>query len=138
MRVVCPQCSQTADKPASAVNRARRRGAPIYCSRECSDFGRRKNKTIDQKRQEKRLYDMEYRARNDIALKAKKAAYHKRTYDPVEAAIKRRSRMAQHVEYCRRPAYRKKKKAYDQVYSCLLYTSPSPRDQRGSRMPSSA
>ena len=27
--------------------------------------------------------------------------------------------------------------AYDYT-SCLLYTSPSPRDQRGSRMPSSA
>ena len=26
----------------------------------------------------------------------------------------------------------------DEVYNCLLYTSPSPRDQRGSRMPSSA
>ena len=26
----------------------------------------------------------------------------------------------------------------DRVKSCLLYTSPSPRDQRGSRMPSSA
>ena len=25
-----------------------------------------------------------------------------------------------------------------EVYICLLYTSPSPRDQRGSRMPSSA
>ena len=25
-----------------------------------------------------------------------------------------------------------------EFYSCLLYTSPSPRDQRGSRMPSSA
>ena len=25
-----------------------------------------------------------------------------------------------------------------QFYNCLLYTSPSPRDQRGSRMPSSA
>ena len=25
-----------------------------------------------------------------------------------------------------------------QKWSCLLYTSPSPRDQRGSRMPSSA
>ena len=24
------------------------------------------------------------------------------------------------------------------TYDCLLYTSPSPRDQRGSRMPSSA
>ena len=26
----------------------------------------------------------------------------------------------------------------EQLYTCLLYTSPSPRDQRGSRMPSSA
>ena len=26
----------------------------------------------------------------------------------------------------------------DQPEDCLLYTSPSPRDQRGSRMPSSA
>ena len=25
-----------------------------------------------------------------------------------------------------------------QLFGCLLYTSPSPRDQRGSRMPSSA
>ena len=28
--------------------------------------------------------------------------------------------------------------AFDQPAPCLLYTSPSPRDQRGSRMPSSA
>ena len=27
---------------------------------------------------------------------------------------------------------------YVQTKACLLYTSPSPRDQRGSRMPSSA
>ena len=27
---------------------------------------------------------------------------------------------------------------YDRYQPCLLYTSPSPRDQRGSRMPSSA
>ena len=26
----------------------------------------------------------------------------------------------------------------EDIESCLLYTSPSPRDQRGSRMPSSA
>ena len=26
----------------------------------------------------------------------------------------------------------------DSIWTCLLYTSPSPRDQRGSRMPSSA
>ena len=29
-------------------------------------------------------------------------------------------------------------KLIEQNKSCLLYTSPSPRDQRGSRMPSSA
>ena len=28
--------------------------------------------------------------------------------------------------------------AIGEVFGCLLYTSPSPRDQRGSRMPSSA
>ena len=28
--------------------------------------------------------------------------------------------------------------AYGWYFGCLLYTSPSPRDQRGSRMPSSA
>ena len=28
--------------------------------------------------------------------------------------------------------------AQQPAYDCLLYTSPSPRDQRGSRMPSSA
>ena len=28
--------------------------------------------------------------------------------------------------------------SYPLVVNCLLYTSPSPRDQRGSRMPSSA
>ena len=30
------------------------------------------------------------------------------------------------------------KQAFSQYMSCLLYTSPSPRDQRGARMPSSA
>ena len=29
-------------------------------------------------------------------------------------------------------------KVFGQLVACLLYTSPSPRDQRGSRMPSSA
>ena len=29
-------------------------------------------------------------------------------------------------------------KEIQEAYACLLYTSPSPRDQRGSRMPSSA
>ena len=31
-----------------------------------------------------------------------------------------------------------KKRQFRALWICLLYTSPSPRDQRGSRMPSSA
>ena len=34
--------------------------------------------------------------------------------------------------------YKSNKNIYVQAIDCLLYTSPSPRDQRGSRMPSSA
>ena len=33
---------------------------------------------------------------------------------------------------------RRKDDTLDQIYSCLLYTSPSPRDPKTSRMPSSA
>ena len=31
-----------------------------------------------------------------------------------------------------------RREGYELFTACLLYTSPSPRDQRGSRMPSSA
>ncbi len=43
---------------------------------------------------------MEYRRKNRAALKAKKAERHKRTYDPVKAAVVRKKRMPRHVEYC--------------------------------------
>ena len=36
------------------------------------------------------------------------------------------------------PAYNLQAAICDEYIACLLYTSPSPRDQRGSRMPSSA
>ena len=35
-------------------------------------------------------------------------------------------------------AFATREAATDKLRGCLLYTSPSPRDQRGSRMPSSA
>ena len=40
-----------------------------------------------------------------------------------------------HAVYCRVAALELKRLGFE---TCLLYTSPSPRDQRGSRMPSSA
>jgi len=86
----------------------------LYCGRECSGLGRRCGKTKAQKREEKRMYDMEYRKKNLALIKAKKSAHFKKTYDPVKAAIERKARMPRHIEYCRRPEYRVKKQAYDQ------------------------
>jgi len=69
-----------------------------------------------QKREEKRLYDIEYRAKNLEEILARKKEYHKRTYDPAKAAEVRKKRMPQHVEYCRQPKYKAWKREYDRKY----------------------
>jgi lipopolysaccharide assembly outer membrane protein LptD (OstA) len=116
MRFNCAQCGKETDRPAGHVNRARAQGMNLYCSRECSGLGRRVEKSADQRKEEKRLYDMEYRQRNTEERKAKKAEYYKRTRDPMKEAEKRKERMSLHVEYCRRPEYRAWKKSYDRKH----------------------
>lgn len=99
------------------MNRARAIGLNLYCNRKCAGMGRRgPEKSKAQRVEEKRLYDQQYRLRDPAALKARKAEYHQRTYDPVKAAKERKRGMAQHVEYCRQPAYKAWKSAYDTKY----------------------
>lgn len=121
IEITCPQCGTVALKRASEVNRARRNGNNLYCGKKCAGLGRRTNKSFEQKKAEKRLYDMEYRRKNRALLKAKKAAYFQRTYDPAKAAIERKKRMPKHVEYCRRPEYRAWKREYDRQYRAKKY-----------------
>jgi hypothetical protein len=116
MKYHCAHCGKTADRPSGHVNRARARGLNLYCGRRCSGLGRRQGKTKAEKREEKRLYDIDYRAKNLPVLKAKKHEYYKRTYDPVEAAKVRKTRMPLHVEYCRQPAYKAWKREYDRQH----------------------
>ncbi len=116
MKYRCAHCGKTANKAAGHVNRARERGLNLYCNRRCSGLGRRKGKTKAQKVAEKKAYDAEYRQKNLEMLKAKKQEYHKRTYDPIKASVERKKRMPRHVEYCRQPAYRAKKREYDRKY----------------------
>ena len=58
-------------------------------------------------------------------------AFERRPYPPGQAG---RNRIKE-SEYLLQLQEKQKAKY---TYGCLLYTSPSPRDQRGSRMPSSA
>ena len=116
MKFRCAHCGKTADKAAGHVNRARERGLNLYCGRRCSGLGRRTGKTKAQRKEEKRLYDIEYRAKNLETIKVKKRAYFQRTYDRKAAAEYRKQRMHLHVEYCRRPEYKAWKREYDRKY----------------------
>lgn len=66
-------------------------------------------------KEKKRLYDIEYRRLNRESLKKKKAVYFQKTYNPVEESVKRKLKMAEHVEYCRNPEYKKYKQQYDKI-----------------------
>lgn len=112
----CAHCGKWRLKEVGAVNRAARLGAPLYCGKECSGVARRSCKTVEQRREEKAAYDARRRIELRDGLKAKKAAYRKRTYDPVQAAAARRLKMPKHLEYCRRPEYRRWKRDYDRKY----------------------
>ena len=124
MRYRCAHCGKVAEKAAGHVNRARERGLNLYCNRRCSGLGRRIGKTKAQRVIEKAAYDAAYRASNRAMLKAKKQNYHKRTYDPSKAAVVRKANMPRHVEYCRQPEYRRKKKAYDRKHRATKFFGP--------------
>lgn len=112
----CRTCGKVAKRERGHINRSKSIGAPLYCSMACSGLGRRKNKTIPQRKYEKRLYDIQYRALNLERINQRKREYHRRTYNSVKAAACRKTRMSYHVEYCRQLQYKSKKRYYDRQY----------------------
>lgn len=125
-QIYCAWCNELTAKEVGAVNRARRNGLYLYCGRVCSGLGRRDPNppTAEDRVAAKAAYDAEYRAKNRSVLKAKKRAWFQRTYDPVKAAEQRKARMPRHVEYCRRPEYREKKRVYDRQYQAKKNYGP--------------
>ncbi len=114
--IKCQQCGKKATKRNADISRAKRTGMKLFCDKKCFGLSRRKNRTVKQKKEKKRLYDIEYRAKNLEKITNDKREYFQRTYDPVKAAKERKKNMARHVEYCRQPEYRRKKKTYDRQY----------------------
>jgi hypothetical protein len=64
MKFRCAHCGKTAEKPTGEINRARNEGRKLYCGRRCFGLAQRKHKTKAQRKEEKRLYDIVYRASN--------------------------------------------------------------------------
>lgn len=125
MKLNCAHCGKVANKRSADINRARAQGMNLYCDRRCAGLGRRAApKTIAQRKMEKRLYDQAYRRRHRAMLKAKKRAYHLATYDPETERVKRKRRIPLHVEYCRRPEYKRWKSQYDRNYRAKKLFGP--------------
>lgn len=116
IRFSCSHCGKTAEKSTGEINRAKKAGRRLFCSKICFGLDRRKWKTKAQKVAEKKAYDANRRLELADEIRARKAEYHRRTYDPKKAAVERKRRMPGHVEYCRRPEYRVWKSAYDERY----------------------
>ena len=113
-KIICAYCKTAAWKEAGAINRATRTASPMFCTKICFGMSRRSAKTSDQIKEEKRLYDISYRLKNADMIKSRKAEWHSSTYDPNTARMRRKVLMPYHVEYCRKPEYRAKKRVYDQ------------------------
>lgn len=116
MIIVCPQCKKEAEKQTGHVNRARKIGAPCYCSKLCSSIARRL--PVEEKKRIKAEYDKKYRAANLDKKKKQAAIYFKKDYaaNPDKYKQWRQKRKHKHAEYCRRPEYKKWKSQYDEKY----------------------
>lgn len=115
---ICPVCNLLHEKSQDHHNFSLKRGTPFYCSQKCAGIGRRHNKTSEQLKAEKAEYDRKYREKNLEAIKQKKKEYFQKDYkaNPEKYKLERQRRMTSHVEYCRNPQYKVKKKQYDHRY----------------------
>lgn len=116
--MLCPQCGNEIHQAAGAINRALKKGSSLYCGKVCSGLARRKHKTKEQKKEEKRLYDIEFRKKNAERIRERKRLAYQRDRDPVKEAEYRKAHMDRHVRYCQQPQYKAWKKKYDRKYRC--------------------
>jgi hypothetical protein len=110
---ICARCGVASKKELGAVNRAKRNGRSLYCSRVCSGLGRRKNKTDEQRKIEKSQYDALRRLLLHDEIKAKKAAAYLKNRNPEAEKRYRELRKDKHAAYIKRPRYVSWKREYD-------------------------
>lgn len=116
----CAHCGQMFEKATAQANRQRRAlGVRVrfFCTMRCFGASRRTDKPKALRVAEKAAYDRQYRFKNRAALKAKKAEYFQRTYDPEQARIDRARMRDRHrrylAKYNARPEWKSHKREYD-------------------------
>lgn len=117
MKVICEYCKKECERENGHVNRARKLGLKVFCNRKCAGLGRRVNRTEEQDKEIKRVYDIEYRARNRDYRKERAKAYNE---SPAGRAMQKRNRekfKQSHLEYFRTEEYKKWKHEYDQTHN---------------------
>ncbi len=117
MKVKCHYCGKTNEISIGQYNyRVIKHGLNVYCDRKCAGMGRRTNETEEEKKVIKYFYDAFIRLADEERFKKERHEYFRKDYaaNPEKYRAIRKARMKQHVEYCRRPEYRKYKKKYDQ------------------------
>lgn len=122
--VRCANCGGKKEKTISHYNRATKLGASLYCSSECYTDSKRLFRTDEQKKQIKAEYDREYRKKNRLRLKEKKAAYHRKTYT-YEKGVEFRERFKNRVasykkKYYAQPENKEHKRKYDRARRCKI------------------
>ena len=104
-----------------AYNRAMKINSPLYCSQKRCGIARRKSDK--EKKRLKAEYDKNRRTEKAEELRAqKKAAY--ALWGPQHRDKERENRkrnMPKHIEYCRQPEYKEKKKDYDRKVRVAQY-----------------
>lgn len=118
VKLICGACGKEYEKSTGHYNRAIKVGYKMFCSHACSFEHRKVERTNEEKKALKSEYDKKRRNGpiREVILKKKKE-YYVSHRDPVkEAQYRKEKRMPYHVEYCRKPEYRTKKKVYDQQY----------------------
>ena len=111
MKTNCCNCGVVFEKQTGDYNKAKRKCKKLFCSQLC--FGKSRQISVEQKKLSKREYDKNNRIINKDKIKLAKALYHKKTYDKEKEAVKRKTNMQRHINYCRRPEYKKWKSEYD-------------------------
>lgn len=124
--IQCSYCGKHSMKENGSITRALKLGANLFCNRTCAGLGRRNNKTDQERKEEKRLYDIEYRADNSELLKVKKAKYFQEQYNPELEAVKRKQYKADYPEreqarlaHMATPECKMLKKKYDRKYKAV-------------------